>query len=98
MYPRLDAVAVIPADGKELDSIAEFPGEVYVDGLDGADALNRYVIEVNMLAIGNGHQDRQFMGGINPFNVIGRVGFGKSLLLGISEYFVKWRCRVRSWR
>ena len=34
MHPGLDMVAVVAADGQQLDAVAELPGKFDVNGLD----------------------------------------------------------------
>ena len=87
--PGLDMVAVVAADGEELDPIAEFAGEVDVDRADAADPLDGDVIELDMQAVGDGHQDRQLVGGVDPLDVVGGIGLGKALGLGVFQHLGK---------
>ena len=96
MDPGLDMVAVVAADRQQLDAVAEFPGEIDIDRPDAADPLNGDIVEFDMQAVGDGHQDRQFMGGVDALDIIGRVGLGKTLFAGPPLRPRQRVCRDRS--
>jgi tetratricopeptide (TPR) repeat protein len=62
MHPGLNMITVIAADGQKFDAVTELPGKINVNGLDLRDAFRGYLVETDVHAIGNGHQNNQFMG------------------------------------
>ncbi|CDN41753.1 hypothetical protein BN871_AK_00250 [Paenibacillus sp. P22] len=83
-----DADRLVPAlgDAEQLDLVAEplRVGDVFLG--DGGDALDRHVFQINFRAEAEPGEDRHFAGGIQPFHIGGRVGFGIAEILGLLQH------------
>ena len=89
MDPGLDMVAVVAADGQQFDPAAELARQFDIHGLDPGNAFGGDLVVGDRRAIGDGHQNGKFMGGIDAFDIVGGIGLGKPELLGILEHLGK---------
>ena len=85
MDPGLHPVSVIPGNGQKFQAVAEFPGELQVQGVKPADPLHRDGRQVQLGPVRQAHEDGQLVGRVDPFHVQGGIGFGEPLGLGLGQ-------------
>ena len=71
---------------KQLDAIAKLDGEADVDCADMADTLDVDGVEVHRAAEHDAGKDRELVGGVDPVDVGGRVGFRIAELLRLLQH------------
>jgi len=92
MDPRFDPVAVLLADGQQLDPVAEITGEIDVDGRNRADPFRKDILEFDAGAEAEGEEEAELVGSVDPFDIEGRVRLGIAQLLA---FFSTWSNRHR---
>ena len=85
MDPGLHPMPVVPGNGQKFQAVAEFPGELQVQGVKPADPLHRDGFQVQLGPVRQAHEDGQLVGGVDPFHVQGGIGFGEPVGLGLGQ-------------
>ncbi len=86
MDAQFDAVFLVLGDAQQLDPVAQLLGVLDVHGVEFGDALDIGLVELHRNAKGDGRHDGGLVGGIDAFNVKGRIGLGVAQALGLPQH------------
>ena len=89
MYAQLDTSVGTTGNAEVLDAIAQRFGVVHVSGGQLGDAFGVGLVELQRDTKGDGSQDGQLVCSIDAFNVEGRISFGITQRLRLSQHVVK---------
>ncbi len=89
MHTQLDTGCSAFGDSKMLDAIAKFTGIGDVTRLDLCDALGRCLIKFERHAKSQRSHDRQFVRGVDPLYIEGRIDLGITKLLRLFQHIGK---------
>ncbi len=94
MHTQFDTLVAALGYTQQLDAVAELLGVLDVGGFELGDAFNVGLVELDRDAVGDGGNQRRLVGGIDPFDIEGRIGFGITQALGFLEHVVKGQALV----
>ncbi len=89
MHTQLNAGGGAARHAQVLDAIAQRFGVVDVGGGQFGDAFGVGLVELQRNTKGDGSQDGQLVGSVDPFNVEGGVRFGVPQGLGFRQHVGK---------
>ena len=89
MHTQFDALAGVLGDTKMLDAVTEVSGAGHIFGGDAADPLGVDLGELQRDTEGDGRQNGQFVGRVDPFHVEGGVRFRVTQLLGFVQHILE---------
>src|SRR5690606_4108580 len=86
VYAQLDTGFGTTGNAQVLDAITQRLGVVHIGGGQLGDAFGVGLVELQRDAEGDGCQDGQLVGGVDTFDIEGRIGFGVAKCLGFLEH------------
>ena len=98
MHAQLDAARRALGDAEQLDAVAELLGVADVGRRQSRDAFGVRRVEVDRHAEGDRRQQRQLVGGVDAFDVEGRIGLGVAQALRFGQHRVEGSRRARASR